>query len=88
MAGRKKGLPKTGGRLKGSPNKKTKLWNELGEYIVNEGAEKYMDYLKEMENEEFLKRFEAILEYFKPKQARTEVTGKDGEALTVVLGNR
>ena len=31
--------------------------------------------------EEFMTRYERILEYFKPKLARTEMTGKDGEKL-------
>ena len=68
------------GRPKGSKSEKVKAWDELGEYIVGEGAERYMALLTDLGNDEFLKRFENILEYFKPKQQRTDITS-GGEAL-------
>jgi len=64
------------GRPKGAKDKKTKQWEELGEYIINKGAEKYMDYLDGLKDSSFAERFERILEYFKPKQQRTELTGE------------
>lgn len=48
------------------------MWNEMGEYVVNEGAEKYMKILMELDKETYMERFEKILEYFKPKQSRVE----------------
>lgn len=63
------------GRPKGAKDKKTKMWDELGEFVVNEGAQTYMKYLKQMDPEDYMKRFEAVLEYFQPKLARLEQTG-------------
>ncbi|MEK6479619.1 DUF5681 domain-containing protein [Catalinimonas sp. 4WD22] len=59
------------GRPKGS-SEKTKMWARLGEYITQEGAERYMNILQNMNDDEFIKRFEMILEYFQPKQSRVE----------------
>jgi hypothetical protein len=36
---------------------------------------------------EFMDRFESLLEYFKPKLARRELTGEDGGALTIKMVN-
>lgn len=69
-----------GGRTKGSKSGKTIAWDELGDYIVNKGAKKYMSLINGLDDDEFLKRFENILEYFKPKQQRTDITS-GGEAL-------
>jgi len=60
------------GKPKGAVSKKRLMWEELGEYIVSEGAEKYMAYLKSMKTSDFAKRFEAILEYFQPKLSRSD----------------
>jgi len=70
-----KGLPKTGGRKKGAPNKKTQQWDELGAKIVGEGAERFMNVLDGLSDEDFTKNYLQILEYFKPKQQRTEIKG-------------
>ena len=72
------GNPK--GKPKGAKSKKTQAWDELGDYIVNKGAKKYMDILTKSNQEDFQRRFETILEYFKPKQQRTDITS-GGEAI-------
>lgn len=64
------------GRPKGAKDKKTLAWDELGDYIIKGGAQKYLTIIKGLPNKEFLSRFEAIMEYFKPKQQRTELTGE------------
>jgi len=69
------------GSKKGHKKEKTKAWERLGHYIANEGADQYMAYLMESEPKDYMQRFESTLEYFKPKLARTELTGKDGERL-------
>lgn len=77
--------PKTGKFKKGNPGKpkgaiseKTAVWNEISEWFKGEGIEAYQGKLMEMKDEnpnEFLKRFEAMLEYFQPKLSRTEFSG-------------
>ena len=69
------------GRPKGSKDVKTEQWSLLGEYITQQGADRYMNALIALEDKDYVDKFEKILEYFKPKLARSEVTGKDGERL-------
>jgi len=61
------------GRPKGAKDKKTEAWHELGEYLINEGSTKYMEYLNTLKDKSYAERFEKIVEYFKPKQNRTEI---------------
>jgi|TARA_R100001530_G_scaffold73484_1_gene51818 hypothetical protein len=76
------------GKPKGAKSEKTKAWEKLGYYIANEGAQKYLEYLEECEPEEYMKRFESTLEYFKPKLARnqTELTGRIVNVTTTKYG--
>jgi hypothetical protein len=48
---------------------------------VNKGADRYLEFLQQLDGTEYMQRFEAMLEYFKPKLARTELTGKGGKDL-------
>lgn len=71
------GLPKgrtnnPKGKPKGSKAKKTIQWESIGEYLINDGSKKYKEYLEKLDEKEFASEFRAILEYFKPKQTRTE----------------
>ena len=65
----------------GAISAKSRAWEELGEYIGSAGAQRYMDALKALEDDKFIEKFTYVLEFFKPKLARSEVTGKDGERL-------
>lgn len=68
----------TMGKPKGAISEKTAIWNEISEWFKGEGIEAYQDELMNLRNEspnEFLKRFEAMLEYFQPKLSRTEFSG-------------
>ena len=73
----------TGGKVKGSKNEKTKQWEALGEAIVTTHAERFNSILETAEDENFQKYFTMILEYFKPKQSRAEVTGEIDTTITV-----
>ena len=65
------------GRPVGAISDKVKMWNELGEWFVQEGAAKCMRIMNDMEDEEYIKHYTALLEYFKPKQARVTHAGDD-----------
>lgn len=71
------------GRPQGAIGEKAELWNQLGEFIVTTGAQRAMEALMEMENEEFLKNYMTMLEYFKPKQARN-VHASDSNSPVIV----
>jgi len=64
--------PVNSGNKKGQKSAKVQAWEELGEYFTNAGARKYFEYISQLEAEEFAKRYEAMLEYFKPKLQRSE----------------
>ena len=64
------------GKPAGTKNTKTKQWEALGAKIVGEGAERFMSILDGLDDDAFTKNYLMILEYFKPKQQRTELNGK------------
>ena len=70
------------GKPKGAISTKTKEWHSWGEYVVGKNMPLYVKNLNDMlksEDErvqqEGMKRYEAIIEYFKPKLSRTEFSG-------------
>lgn len=65
------------GRPQGAVSDKVRMWNELGEWFVSEGAAKCMRIMNDMEDEEYIKHYTALLEYFKPKQARITHSGDE-----------
>jgi len=71
------------GRPQGAVNEKTKQWEALGDAIITEHAERFNAILEHSDDENFQKYFMMILEYFKPKQARTEVSGNLDTTVTV-----
>jgi hypothetical protein len=69
---------------KGAKSAKTKQWEALGEYIVGECADELSAYLRSLQKSDpdlYFKSVMMLLEYFKPKMARNEVTGDGGGAL-------
>ena len=69
------------GRPEGSKNLRTLQWEALGDAITSIHTERFNRVLSEAKDETFVSLYLQALEYFKPKQARTEVTGKDGAPL-------
>lgn len=84
-----KGAP---GRPKGAISERTKVWNEIGDWFKSEGLAAYQDNLKglmESKNPvkqmEGMKRYEALLEYFSPKLARTDSTVKHEGSMPITI---
>ena len=63
--------PGNPGKPKGAKNKKTRQWEQIGEYLVNGGSERFMRIMERADDKEFIDKFLAILNYFKPKLAST-----------------
>lgn len=63
------------GRPKGASSERTLLWQELGDYFVNQGAEKAIRIMKGMDDDKFMDVYAKMIEYFKPKQARALTDG-------------
>jgi hypothetical protein len=55
------------GRPQGARSKKSQEWEQLGEFILNEGANKAKAYLLSLEGAEFFDKYTILLNYFKPK---------------------
>ena len=80
------------GKPLGAISERAKVWQEIGEWFKSDGLAAYKDNLqglmqsgnpvKQMEG---MKRFEALLEYFSPKLARTDSTVKHEGALPITI---
>ena len=73
---------------KGALSKKTEMWNKLGDYVVTAGAERAMAVLHSMDDEEYLHNYLALLEYFKPKQARTVHAGDVEAPVQIIINDK
>ena len=85
-----KGHVKYGGRTAGVPNKKTLEWEEFGKKLLEVGLPRAMTIMETCEDEEFMDNFQRLLEYFKPKLARNELTnaGEKFEPGVIILPSR
>lgn len=78
---RKKGLPKTGGRQKGTPNKTTKSTREFISGIVlanQEKAQQMLDML--VDPKDWLYHYEKLLEFHLPKMAAVQISADEKTA--------
>lgn len=73
------------GRNVGSKNKKTIAWTHLGGFLTENAAERAKDIMMDSDDTDFMKYYVMLLEYFKPKQARTELTGEDGNPISIQI---
>lgn len=81
------------GKPRGAISTKTKEWHAWGEYIVGETMPLYVQNLDDMMasgdervRQEAMKRFESILEYFKPKLSRSDVDiSSNGEKVDIPI---
>jgi hypothetical protein len=91
-----KGLPKSGGRIAGTPNKVTTEARAAIAIFVENNASKLEQWLMQVANGDpendikpnpakAFELFQSVVEYHIPKLARTEVAGENGGPLTVVL---
>lgn len=65
---------------KGAVSKKTKLWEKLGEFVVNDGAEQFMNNIITLMSSKDPKEvalgmsmYKDTIEFFKPKLSRQEL---------------
>lgn len=66
------------GRPTGTTNERTKAWERLGESIITRHAARFNEILESCSDTEFTKNYAMILDYFKPRLARTDLTSTDG----------
>ena len=68
-----KGHKLSPGRKRGSVNKKTREWEELGEYLIAEGAKRVVEIMQNSPPKEFIVYYDRFLNYFKPQLSRKQV---------------
>jgi hypothetical protein len=73
MAKFQKGHKKVVGREKGTPNKRTAQWEVFADYCLNGGLKKYQEELNKLEGDKYVSAFNNLLEFHKPKLARSDV---------------
>lgn len=61
------------GKPKGTLSKKTLEWEEFGKQLLENGLPRAIEILQTCDDEKFIAQFTNLLEYFKPKLARSEV---------------
>lgn len=86
--GRPTGIPKTGGRQKGTPNKLTAVGRERFGDFINGHFAKFIGWVQDVAEKDPGKAADLYLracEFAIPKLARTEVTGQDGEPVRVSI---
>lgn len=66
-------------------HEKTKQWEALGESIVTIHAERFNQILSSCDDEKFIDKFLQVLEYFKPKLARTDSKVNHNGALDMAV---
>lgn len=70
---RTKGTPKTGGRVKGTPNKVTGTLKEFIGEIIDENRERIKDDLEWLEPKDRLLILEKLMQYVLPKQKELDL---------------
>jgi hypothetical protein len=60
------------GKPKGAVSERARLWNELKDWIIGEGADRFREEIQKLKGRDYIKTYVEILEYFKPKLQRTE----------------
>jgi hypothetical protein len=76
------------GRPKGIRNKRVEEWETLKESILSEQVTRfqyYLDELWESDREKWAYHFHRILEYFKPKLTRTNISEEPQEILITIV---
>ena len=68
-----KGKNKTGGREKGTPNKRTLIIDTFAKSICEGGMDKFEKELNELEGKDYVSAFLSLFEYVKPKLSRMEM---------------
>ena len=74
---------KTGGKKKGTPNKKTLQWEAIGEALITVHSERFNQILATSDDDNFSKLFLDVMEYFKPKQSRVETEQKGEQVVNI-----
>jgi len=71
------------GKPVGTKNRKTLEWEAFGKDFTSEAMPRVKDIMARANNDDYMKYFAMLIEYFQPKLARTELTGTEGNDITI-----
>lgn len=73
---RQKGSPKTGGRKRGTPNRVTTDLKTWVASILDDGRDRFLDSLDQLDSTEYVRVFTNLLNYVLPKQQSVGIDAK------------
>lgn len=73
------------GKPVGTKSAKTLEWEEFGKELIANGLPRAIEILQTCDDDKFIAQFSNLLEYFKPKLARSEVKHEGEQKLTVTF---
>lgn len=76
------------GRPRGAKGERTKEWENLGEHITTKHADRFNRILDEANDEKFTSLYLQTLEYFRPKQSRSDDTQNIKQEINVNFRRR
>lgn len=71
------------GKPVGTKSKKTVEWEEFGRNLLEYGLPRAMEIMQDADNDKFMFYFGNLIEYFKPKLARTTLVGDNQNPIQV-----
>lgn len=77
---------KFAGSRKGIPNKKTEQWEKFSQYMLETGLEKFEQELDKLKGKDYIIAMTNLMEFFKPKLARTEMKHEGEVTVKQVTG--
>lgn len=83
--GFKKGQKKIEGSgiKKGQVHEKTKAWDNLGDFLTEEGAEKAREIIRNAPPDKFMLYYTMFIEYFRSKRSREDSKGNSEAGITI-----
>jgi|SaaInlStandDraft_4_1057021.scaffolds.fasta_scaffold208348_1 hypothetical protein len=74
-----------GGRTEGAKNKKTIAWEQFEDFMLNDGLTRAKQIIENSTDKEFISYYFQLMEYFKPKQRRTEFKDETDNTIHVTF---
>lgn len=73
------------GKPKGTKNTKTIEWEDFGKLLLTSGTERVQRVMAESSDDDFMKYYIQLVEYFAPKQSRVENKNSNDSTVKIVL---
>jgi hypothetical protein len=73
------------GRPKGTLNKRSEKWNQLCDYLLDDGIDRLQNAMSGLEPKEFIDAYVKILAYIKPKLQSVDTNSTEG--IKIIIQN-